>query len=153
MKIKQCMKTKVFSIAHDATIHDAACTLVKHHIGLLPVVDDDHRLIGVIGLKDVINLVMPTFVHLLDDLDFINDFGVVERARPEEEDLQQLVRQVMRKVIYVEEDCGMLRAITLLYRHDLHDLPVVDSQGHLTGIASRVDIGTAILKAWISGPA
>ena len=152
MKIKDCMKRKVFSIAHNATIKDATCTLVEHHIGLLPVVDDQHRLIGVIGLKDVINMVLPTFVHLLDDLDFIHDFGVVEQARPDEESFQQKVSDVMRKVIYVEEDCGLLRAITLLYRHDLHDLPVVDSKGLLTGIASRVDIGTALLGAWISGP-
>jgi CBS-domain-containing membrane protein len=152
MKIKDCMKRKVYSISHAASIVDAAHTLVQYHIGLLPVVDDQGRLVGVIGMKDVTNMVLPTFVHLFEDLDFVHDFGVVEKAQPGKDDLKKSVKQIMRKAIYVEEDCGLLRAITLLYRHDLHDLPVVTADGLLTGIASRVDIGTAILSAWITGP-
>jgi CBS domain-containing protein len=35
-----------------------------------------------------------------------------------------------------------------MVKHNLHDLPVVSEDGILVGIASRVDIGAAILAAW-----
>jgi CBS-domain-containing membrane protein len=35
-----------------------------------------------------------------------------------------------------------------MLQHELHDLPVVDKEGRLIGIASRVDIGATILKSW-----
>jgi len=36
----------------------------------------------------------------------------------------------------------------LMLQHGLHDMPVVSAEGKLTGVASRVDIGAAILSAW-----
>jgi CBS domain-containing protein len=35
-----------------------------------------------------------------------------------------------------------------MLQHNLHDILVVASDGKLIGIASRVDIGVAILSAW-----
>jgi hypothetical protein len=40
----------------------------------------------------------------------------------------------------------------MLLQHELHDLPVVKADGVLVGIASRVDIGTAFLSGWKTGP-
>jgi CBS domain-containing protein len=54
----------------------------------------------------------------------------------------------MRPATTVEEDCGLLRAYALMIQHEMHDLPVVRDDGTLVGIASRVDIGTAILAGW-----
>ena len=54
----------------------------------------------------------------------------------------------MQPRLTVEENCGMLRAYALMVKHNLHDLPVVDTDGALVGIASRVDIGAAILSNW-----
>jgi CBS domain-containing protein len=35
-----------------------------------------------------------------------------------------------------------------MLQHNLHDMPVVSAEGKLIGVASRVDIGTAILASW-----
>jgi CBS domain-containing protein len=35
-----------------------------------------------------------------------------------------------------------------MVQHNLHDMPVLSQDGKLVGIASRVDIGTAVLSAW-----
>jgi CBS domain-containing protein len=51
----------------------------------------------------------------------------------------------------VEETGGLLHAYAIMVKHDLSDLPVVNSKGELTGIVSRVDIGTAVLSVWGSG--
>jgi CBS domain-containing protein len=54
----------------------------------------------------------------------------------------------MRPPIAVLDDCGLLRAYALMLQHRLHDVLVLSAAGKLVGIASRVDIGTAILKSW-----
>ena len=148
MDMSQCMKRNVVSIEAQATIAEAAALIVKHHIGLLPVVNSDGRLIGVLGLRDLLSLSMPVFVKLLDDLDFVYDFGAVEDALPDPIALAKPVTSLMRAAISVKASSGLLRAYSLLEHHHIHDLPVVDDAGRLVGIASRVDIGAAILGRW-----
>jgi len=41
-----------------------------------------------------------------------------------------------------------LRSYALMLQHNLHDMPVVSADGKLVGMASRVDIGTAIVSTW-----
>lgn len=153
MVIRDCMKRNVFSIPVTATIREAAALIVEKHIGLLPVVDKQGKPVGVIGLKDLLSLEMPAFYDLLPDLDFVHDFGAVETTRPTPEEVDRPVSVLMRPITFVEETSGLLRATALMMKHNLHDLPVVAKDGTLVGIASRVDIGTAILSTWASiGP-
>ena len=153
MKVKECMKTRVFSIPATETIREAAAIFVTHHIGLLPVVDENNRLIGVVGLRDLLKLELPDFVSLVPDVDFVHDFGAVETTRPSAKELGRPVTTLMREAVSVVEDCGLLRAYALMLQHDVHDLPIVSVDGRLMGIASRVDIGMAILSYWKSlGP-
>ena len=148
--IKNCMKRNVFSIPSTATIRQAAALVVERHIGLLPVVDEQGKPIGVVRLGDLLSLELPDFFNLLHDLDFVHDFGAVETTRPSPEELDRSVTTLMQPVTFVEEICGLLRAYALMVKHNLHDLPVVSEDGALVGIASRVDIGAAILSAWKS---
>jgi len=146
--IKNCMKRNVFSIPSTATIRQAAALVVERHIGLVPVVDPQGKLIGVVRLGDLLSLELPDFFNLLPDLDFVHDFGAVETTRPSPEELDCPVTKLVQPVMFVEETCGPLRAYALMVKHNLHDLPVVSEDGALVGIASRVDIGAAILSAW-----
>jgi CBS domain-containing membrane protein len=151
--IRDCMKRNVVSIRATATVREAAALFVARHIGLLPVVDVQGRVLGVLGLRDLLTLELPAFVYLVDDVDFVHDFGAVETTRPAPEMLAQPVTSLMRPATTVPEDCGLLRAYALMYQRDLHDLPVVAADGSLVGIASRVDIATAVLASWQAGEA
>jgi CBS domain-containing protein len=146
--IKNCMKRVVVSIPESATIREAALRMAKHHIGLLPVVDVTGRLIGVIGLPELLSLELPAFFDLIADLDFVSDFGAVESSHPSAEEIDQPVTTLMQPAQSVEEDSGSLRAYGLMLKHNLSDLPVVSDEGMLVGVVSRVDIGAAILATW-----
>jgi CBS-domain-containing membrane protein len=142
------MKRDVVSIRDTATIREAAKVFVQNHVGLLPVVSVDHRLIGVIGLRDLLSLQLPDFVNFVADVDFVHDFGAVETRLPPAAVLDKSIETLVKPAITVNEDTGLLRTYALMLQQDLHDMPVVSEYGKLVGVASRVDIGTAILLAW-----
>lgn len=148
MIINKHMKRNVVSIAATASIREAAALIVKRHIGMLPIVDKENKLVGVVGIRDLLSLELPDFVNFIIDVDFVHDFGAVEITRPPARTLNRSVKSLMKEAVKVEEDCGLLRAYALMLQHNLHDLPVVSKDGTLIGVASRVDIGTAILSAW-----
>jgi len=52
MEINKYMKRNVVSISETSTIREAASVFVKHHVGLLPIVDQNNKLVGVVGLRD-----------------------------------------------------------------------------------------------------
>jgi CBS domain-containing protein len=142
------MKKHVVSILKTATIREAAAIIVSKHIGLLPVVDKNNKPAGVIGIRDLLTLELPDFVSFVVDVDFVHDFGAVETTRPSARTLGKSVKTLMKPAISVDEDCGLLRAYALMLQHNLHDMLVVSKDGKLIGVASRVDVGVAVLSAW-----
>jgi CBS domain-containing protein len=148
MRVGECMKRSVISIPVEATARQAAALFAEHHIGTLPVVNGENRLVGIVGLHDVLALVMPDFVNLLEHLNFIHDFGALEKRLPRPEELDIPVSKIMEAPISVEETAGLMRAAALLQHSEIDDLPVVDKDGRLVGIASQVDIGVALIDQW-----
>jgi CBS-domain-containing membrane protein len=151
MKISKCMKRNVIWIRESATVREAAAVFSKEHVGLLPIVNAHHMLIGVIGLRDLISLELPDFIRFVSDVDFVHDFGAVEATLPKPEVLDQSITSLMKPAITVQEDSGLLRTYALMLQHQLHDIPVVSNEDQLVGMASRVDIGTAIVSTWSEG--
>ena len=150
MIVRDFMKHTVVSTGMDTTIREAASAMVKRHVGSLPVVDEHGKPVGIIGLRDLVDLELPDFVRFVEDVDFVHDFGAVETTRPDPGTLSRPITSLMKPITTIEEDCGLLRAYALMLQHNILDMPVVDTKGKLTGIVSRVDIGTAIISQWSS---
>ncbi len=148
MNIGQCMKRSVVSIPDTSTIREAAAEFVRAHVGLLPVLDQEKKLVGVVGLRDMLVLELPDFINFVADVDFVHDFGAVETRHPPASILDGSIETLMKPAITVQEDSGLLRAYALMLQQDLHDMPVVSEDGKLVGVASRVDLGTKILSTW-----
>jgi CBS domain-containing protein len=148
MNIQNSMKKRVITVLDTDNLGTAAKQFVKYHVGTLPVINAEGKLVGVLKLHDLLMLILPAFTNLMEHFDFVGDFGAMESIRPSREIVSKLVSEVMKSPVYVDDSCGLSRAFALLHHHNLTDLPVVDSDHHLIGIASRVDIGTAILKNW-----
>ncbi len=146
--IKSCMKRNVISIDSNATIRDAAIKMSDQHIGLLPVINTENKVIGMVGLPDLLNLEMPAFFNLINDVDFISDFGAVETTRPNANQIDRPITEIMQPALPVSDNSGLLAAYGFMIKHNLSDLPVVSETGELVGIVSQVDIGVAILSSW-----
>lgn len=150
MIVKNSMKKRVISILESDDLETAAKKFVTHHVGMLPVVSTEGRLVGVLQLRDLLNLALPDFTHLVEDFDFVGTFGAARNIQPSKKELARKVSEVMEEAVHVIDTCGLTRAFSLLHQHNLTDLPIVDEDDCLVGVASRVDIGTALLKTWES---
>jgi len=145
MQIRDFMNREIVSVMTTGTLGEAANVLVEKNIGLLPVTDDAHKLVGVIGLSEILALRLPAVVDLIDDLDFVPDFGALEEVCISPEMRARQISSFMREPISIQENTGLLRAYTMMLQHRLHEMPVVKPDGTLVGTTSRVDIGTAFL--------
>ncbi len=148
--ISTCMKRQVIAVSPTTTAQEAASIVVASHIGTLPVVDDLGVLVGVVRLEDLLQVFMPDFVALMDNIDFVHDFGALETLRPQDvpEAARLTMRDLMQAPVAVEQTCGLLRAFATMAKHEVRDLPVINAGGALVGIASRVDIAAAFLASW-----
>ena len=148
MNVKSSMKKQVITVLDTDNLGKAAKQFVKHHVGMLPVVNTEGKLVGVLQLRDLLNLALPDFTRLMEDFDFVGTFGAANSIQPSKEEIAKKVSEVMEPPVCVDDTCGLSRAFALLHHYKLTDLPVVDAENCLVGIASRVDVGTAMLKKW-----
>ncbi len=148
-KIRDCMKRKVFSVHVDTSVGEAAKLVVRKSVGTLPVVDDDGNLVGVTTIREIMHNFLPDFVSLLENIDFVKDFGVLESPSPEslEKAGGLSMSDIMEEPVAVEGDSSLIKSLAILEKKGLWDLPVVDDR-RLIGIASRVDIVRAFLLEW-----
>ena len=146
-----CMKLKVIYGHPEMTVREAALLMAENNVGTLPVVDEDSVLVGVTTMREVIQIFLPDFVSLLSNIRFVTDYGDLDT--PTREDIQQAdslrVADIMEKAVSVEDDCALIRALAIMEKNRLRDLPVV-RKGKLVGIASRVDIGRTFLSTWLT---
>jgi CBS domain-containing protein len=50
------MTTDVVTLPLDATVQDAASVMFKRKVNLLPVVDNDRRVVGVVSRSNIVRL-------------------------------------------------------------------------------------------------
>ena len=105
------------TIKRGSTVGDALAIMEEYHIGGIPVVDDEKKLVGIVTNRD---------------LRFESDHN-----RP--------VDEVMTKdnLVTTSQSTDLEEAAQILQQHKIEKLPVVDSEGHLLGLVTYKDITKA----------
>jgi CBS domain-containing protein len=145
-QIRNWMKREVVSITPDATLHEVAALILEKRVGTLPVVDNGGTLVGTVSITDIVEMFLPDFVAVMDEIDFVHDYGDLENTSAEDRQRAKMlhVSDVMEEAIALEDDSGLVHALSVMEKHNLRDLIVI-REGKLVGIASQVDIGRAFL--------
>jgi CBS domain-containing protein len=108
----------------DASVLDAATLLSSAQVGVLPIVDDEHRVIGTLSERDIVQ-------------------GVGRRGRSF---LDQRVSHVMSRHFLTCSRDDDVRAVMATITHErTRHLPVVDDHGVLVGIVSIGDVLKSML--------
>jgi CBS domain-containing membrane protein len=131
LKCADVMRKPPVTVSVGDTIGGALTVLDAHHIKLLPVVDAEGRLKGVVTHVD------------LQPLDEVLPFLKLASATtaPERERREWPVTTVMSNhVRYVEADTRLTDVIPLFTKNGHHHLPVLGEGGRVVGVLTQADI-------------
>jgi len=105
------------TINQHATVRDALALMAEYHIGGIPVIDENQKLVGIVTNRDL----------------------RFERA------LNTPISQVMTKdnLITTHQQVDMEAASRILQLHKIEKLPVVDNEGRIIGLITYKDITKA----------
>ena len=152
--VKTYMKKKVVSFEPEDSIFDVAKTLSKHHISGAPVVNSG-KVVGVISETDIIKFMR---MRLPQESMMLQEFHILRlllismvkdqlQFKKEIEKMSKIkVKDLMTKdVISITPDENVIEAATVMERHKIDRLPVVNA-GKLVGIIARPDLIRALIE-------
>jgi CBS domain-containing protein len=119
MKAEDVMTTRVITVTENQTKQQAARLLAQHRISGLPVINNDHVVVGVVTEYDVISKEGQTVGDIMT-----------------------------RGVISVTPDTDLEDVGHILVHERIKRLPVLDA-GRLVGIVSRADLVREVALRWV----
>lgn len=129
MHVSQVMHTEVIKICPEATAREAAESMKKHNVGLLPVLDQGET-IGVLTDRDLA-------------------LRVVAEGR----DPQNVrVRDIMTRALDTVSDYQSVEdAVEMMRRKKLHRMLVLDRDNYVVGIVSLSDLAACPAERSVAG--
>jgi CBS domain-containing protein len=144
MKVSEIMTRRVISIAPEATLISAIRLMLKHHISGLPVIDHDHKLVGIVSESD--------FLHRADtgtDPRRSWLYAIFEPTGAAEGYVRShgmKIRDIMTKqVVTANEQTPLEEVVHLLEVQNVKRLPVLHEH-KVVGIVTR----TNLMHAFVS---
>lgn len=144
MQVKTIMSKEVIAVKRSTTLKKLLEIFIKFHIfPLVPVVEDEKRLVGIVSFRNLVNVFqlhqpevlqgVPFLDEAQDDIfntDFSPDLGNLVVA----DDIME------KKFITIQEDASLEEAYKLMKLHLKEEFPVVDKEERLVGIIGIFDI-------------
>lgn len=123
-RVRDCMSHPGIAVTPGTDLATVAAVLSASRRGIVPVVSPDGTLIGVIAASDLLT--------------------AYAEPNPERE---LLARDLMTTpAITVTEETDLPEAVALLTGEDVHHLPVVDTDGRVTGLLTSHDLLDALRR-------
>ena len=141
MKVGDVMSLGAATVRPEASLAEAARTMIEHRISGLPVVDGEGKLVGVVTEGDFLrqeNGGRPRWIESL-----LNAAGGESAARDLE--ARRVEELMSREVSTVGAEAPIGQAVELMERRKIKRLPVV-ADGKVIGILSRANLLLALLR-------
>lgn len=147
MIIKEYLNRKFISVRPEDSLSRIIDLFQGKKIGILPVIDQEGHYQGVITPPDVIDLFMPEFINLVEDVDFVQNLGALELDRKKVlkfKDIKASEIMVKNPHLIIHENSSLLGAMAIMKKDNLSHLLVV-KKGKLEGLVARGDLLRAVL--------
>jgi CBS-domain-containing membrane protein len=141
LTVAHVMTRSVVSAYAGAVFKEIAAALDRNHINAVPVIDEEHRVVGLVTTSDLLTRIahvrpMPRGHHVGARSDL---------ARKEH---GGTARELMTSpAITTTPGTSIADAAHQLARHRIRSMPVVDRDGRLIGIVSRADLIQLFLRS------
>ncbi len=154
--VEDAMQEDVVKFKDVDTIAYVTEILREKKISGAPIVDNDNKIMGIVSEGDImrlievhspnLNLLLPAPLDLIE-LPVRMEVGYEEIANDVRKAASVLVGEIMtKKVVTVKKDASISDAASLMDKHRVNRLPVVDEHNKLIGIVTRGDIIGALVK-------
>jgi len=139
--VRDVMTRDVVTVTKDADVHEVSSLLSEKGISGMPVVDDQHVVIGVITEADVLSMSGVKKGHTIGEIiRHLLGEPLAERSEGTVSDFMSV------PPVVVHPEADLKEAAALLDKRKIKRLPVVDETGRLCGIISRADIVKAMAE-------
>ena len=143
---REIMTSPVICAEPEATLADVVKLMAESNISGVPIVDCDRKPIGMISETDIVNYAgQNQAIKLVGSSGWMSPYTQVTSnvlyGKGYEMLSKTLVKNIMAKnVVKVKENTSALEIARLMNRKNINRVPVVDSDGKLTGIITRANI-------------
>ncbi len=148
MDVKDVMNPNVVSCSSDTPIREVAQLMKQESISGLPIVDEG-EVVGIVSEGDILKLLeipehgglwLPSPFEVIEVP--IRELLNWEETKDRLEDVgSKPIRDIMKKDVYtIGPGDSIEDAATIISKHRINRLPVVDESGQLVGIVTRGDI-------------
>ncbi|MBC3874248.1 HPP family protein [Undibacterium sp. LX15W] len=142
------MSRDTVSITYETSLEEAWNLLRKHKIKALPVIDDAHKVIGILTLIDFMK-------HA--NLDVYDEYEMklrhlIQGAREATSGHIKVVGQIMTTSVFTAfADGHIVELVPLLSDAGMHHIPIVDENNHLIGMVTQSDLISGLYRAQLNG--
>lgn len=134
---RDIMTTNVISVEYDTDVEQVWKLLIEKRVHAFPVIDRAGYVLGVISMDDFLNqIVVNSNSNIITQL---HDF--ILKTNDSHTDKPEFAGHLMSKpAITISENQHILDLYELFYSHNIHHLPVVNSDNKLCGIITPKDL-------------
>lgn len=144
-QIRDIMEVDPVSVHASTKVEDVVATLKTHELPGVPVVDDDGKLVGIVTEADMVlpddqgDLHIPHYINLFGGTIFLEPLGRFEQ-RLRKAFASSAEDMMTKDPDTVAPDAPVKDAARLIHESGHNRLPVVDEDGRLVGIVTRLDV-------------
>ena len=143
--VRDIMDSNPATVSPDAPVEQIVAVLRDHGIPGVPVVDGDGRCVGIVTEADLVlpddqgDLHLPHYINLFGGTVFLEPLGRYEQ-RLRKAFASTAEDMMTREPDTIAPDATAKEAARLIHDTGHNRLPVVDEDGRLVGVVTRLDV-------------
>lgn len=144
MAVSNIMTRKLITVTADTAIEDISKLIIANRISGVPVVDSDNRVVGMVTQSDIIFRQIhnePTFAATTEDLVLLKEGMKAEKRLGAGNTAKDIMTS---PVITAHENDSIREVVELITKEKIKRVVIVDEEGRLVGIVSKMDIVKAL---------
>ena len=149
--VRDVMDSSPASVSIDTKVEDVVRTLHDNELPGVPVLDGDGRLVGIVTEADLVlpddqgDLHLPHYINLFGGTVFLEPLGRYEK-RLRKAFASTAADMMTKDPDTVGPDASVKEAARLIHESGHNRLPVVEDDGRLVGVITRVDLLGALAR-------
>ncbi len=149
-KVGDIVNKKVITVQRFTSLSKILKTFRRFHaLPLIPVIDENNILIGIISLENLIDIFKPAEPEILKTIPFLDERPIeISRVELSPEMGQLIVAEdiMVTKFLAINEDASIEEAFRLMRLHKRDQLPVIDKEKKFVGFIGLFDVILRIFK-------